>query len=161
MKHVCYSVLFILVLGTASAQNNNNAKYELLSGKAGWLIGKWGFTMPEGTLSETWTQLNDSTYAGHTYFVIGKDTVFSENITLEQRGNELSYVTVMKDQNQGKPVAFKLTSSTKKTLVFENPSHDYPQKITYTKKGNGLLAEISGTQNGKAASEVFPMKKLK
>ena len=160
MKHVFYSfVLLIAGWGTASAQSGNYAK---LHEKIGWLVGKWGFTAPEGSLTETWTLQNDSTYAGETYFVIGKDTVFSEKLTVEQRGNDIHYVTLMKDQNQGKPVAFKLTSANKKELVFENPAHDYPQKITYTKSGaNALVAEISGTQNDKPASEKFPMEKLK
>lgn len=160
MKHAGYFLFFALFFfASASAQKGGN--YESLQSKAGWLIGQWGFTMPEGTLSETWTVLNDSTYAGHTYFVIGKDTVFSEDITLEQRGNGIHYVTVIKDQNEGKPVAFSLTSAGKKQLVFENKAHDYPQKITYTKTAKGLVAEISGMQNGKAASEKFPMDKLK
>lgn len=159
MKHVfCFFLLMLAGVSMASAQSGPYAK---LHQKAGWLIGKWGFTAPEGSLTETWTLKNDSTYAGETCFVIGKDTVFSEKLTVEQRGTDIHYVTLMKDQNEGKPVAFKLTSANKKELVFENPAHDFPQKITYTKTGTGVVAEISGNQKGKPASEKFPMEKLK
>ncbi|WP_307293758.1 hypothetical protein [Flavobacterium sp. SORGH_AS_0622] len=45
-------------------------------------------------------------------------------------------------------------------MVFENPKHDYPQKITYTKgPNNTLTAEISGKLNGKPSSEKFVMTK--
>lgn len=160
MKHVCYSLFFVLVsLGTASAQKAG--KYDGFHSKMGWIVGKWGIVSPEGSLTEIWTQKNDSTYAGETYFVMGKDTVFSEKISLEQRGNEINYITVIANQNQGKPTAFKLMKAGKKSVVFENPTHDYPQKITYTKITDGILAEISGKQNGKPASEKFPMGKLK
>ncbi len=65
MKHVCYSVLFILVLGTASAQNNTAAKYELLIARSVGLIGNWGFYDARGHAFRNLTQLNDSTYTGY------------------------------------------------------------------------------------------------
>ena len=44
--------------------------------------------------------------------------------------------------------------------MFENPGHDFPKKISYTKITNdSLVAEISGQQQGKPASEKFAMKK--
>jgi hypothetical protein len=47
-------------------------------------------------------------------------------------------------------------------LVFENPKHDYPKKITYTQiTEDSLEAEISGILEGKASSEKFSMKKIK
>jgi hypothetical protein len=47
-------------------------------------------------------------------------------------------------------------------LVFENPKHDYPKKITYTKiNDDSLVAEISGILDGKPSSEKFSMKKNK
>lgn len=156
MKHIGYSFFFLLlVMGGASAQNAG--KYQTFHAKVGWLVGHWGMMQPGGSLTERWILKNDSTYAGETYFVMGKDTVFAEKISIEQRGGQINYVTVIADQNQGQPTAFRLTKSGKKRLVFENPAHDYPQKITYTRTGNGILAEISGKQNGKPASEQFPM----
>ena len=41
-------------------------------------------------------------------------------------------------------------------LVFENPKHDFPQRIGYQRKGNALLAWIEGTQNGKVRRVEFP-----
>ena len=41
-------------------------------------------------------------------------------------------------------------------IVFENPKHDFPQRIGYERKGNALLAWIEGTQNGKVRRIEFP-----
>ena len=128
--------------------------------KANWLIGEWGSTSKEGVLSETWKKLNDSTLACQTYFTVGKDTVFAESVVLEQKGDSLFYVPTIKNQNGGKPVSFALTASSDQQMVFENPKHDFPQKIIYNKvTPDSLVAEISGMKNGKENKESYPMKK--
>lgn len=38
-------------------------------------------------------------------------------------------------------------------VVFENPTHVFPQRIIYWKDGQHLRASIEGTANGKPASE--------
>lgn len=126
--------------------------------KAGWLIGKWGFNSSEGNLSENWVKVNDSVYNGESYFVIGKDTVFAETVVLAEANGVLAYTVTVPGQNEEKPVRFAMTSGNGSEMVFENPAHDFPSKITYKKISNdSLVAEISGKKNGKAASEMFPM----
>jgi hypothetical protein len=130
--------------------------------KASWLIGKWEYVSGEGHASETWEAENDSTYAGRSYFLVGKDTVSSESLVLTQSGNELHYIPTVKEQNQGQPVKFTMTGVPGNQLVFVNPQHDFPQKITYTKiTEDSIVAEISGMMDGKAASQQFPLKRLK
>lgn len=126
-----------------------------------WLIGSWGHTTPEGALSEKWKKLNDSVMHGESYFVVGgKDTVFAETVALTSENGKLAYTVTVPGQNDGKPVRFDLTSSNENQLVFENPQHDFPNKIVYNKITNdSLVAEISGTQNGKPASELMAMKR--
>jgi hypothetical protein len=91
----------------------------------------------------------------------GKDTVFQERMTIRQDGRDIYYLPMVKDQNDGKPVEFKMTSALGDEFIFENPSHDFPQKITYRHAGDSLLAEISGLQNGKQRAEKFPMSRKK
>ena len=46
--------------------------------------------------------------------------------------------------------------------VFENPQHDFPQRISYELKGDGtLLAAIEGTKNGKTRRVEFPYRPVK
>jgi hypothetical protein len=50
-----------------------------------WLVGTWENQSKEGTLTEVWTKMNDSTFSGQSYFVAGNDTSFSESISLVQK----------------------------------------------------------------------------
>ncbi|MDT3404332.1 DUF6265 family protein [Mucilaginibacter terrae] len=130
-----------------------------LANHAAWLLGTWQNKSPQGLLVEKWQKLNDSTYTGKSYFLAGKDTAFTESIVLEQRGGKLYYIPTVKNQNDGKPVKFTQAG---KGLVFENPAHDFPQRITYTQiKPDSLVAEISGMSKGKFKSEKFPMGRVK
>jgi hypothetical protein len=110
---------------------------------------------------EEWSRLNDSTYTGKSYMITATDSISLESIVLKKEGNDIFYIPTVKGQNNDQPVKFKLTSSSPNQLVFENPAHDFPQKITYTLESeNSLLAEISGVINGQQRSRKFPMKKL-
>lgn len=133
--------------------------YEQLE-KVNWLLGEWSNTTPEGNLTETWTQLNDSTFSGKTTFMSGNDTLFTETIEIMQVNDSLLYNTKVSNQNQGKAISFKASNLNGNQVVFENPKHDYPQKIMYNKiSADSLVAEISGMKDGKESKETFPMKK--
>lgn len=130
--------------------------------KANTLLGSWQNTFPQGMIWESWEQQNDSTYAGKSIVIIGSDTVSSETILLQQKGNELWYIPTVKEQNGALPIPFLLTASTGNQLVFENPKHDFPQQIKYTFIGtDSLVAEISGDAEGKKQPQQFPMKRLR
>ena len=148
------------ILMFISCQNKSEKKFDKLE-KMNWLLGNWENEMPEGVLTETWTKENDSTFSGTTYFIINKkDTVHSETIILKQQNDELIYRPTVKGQNNDEPVDFKLSSESENSFSFENPKHDYPQKIVYKKVNEtNMVASISGMQQGKQSSESYPMKK--
>lgn len=123
-----------------------------------WLVGTWENQSKEGTLTEAWEKMNDSTFKGQSYFVSGTDTSFSESISLVQRNGELLYIPAVKDQNDGLGISFRLITMNEKDLIFENAEHDYPQRISYHHVSNdSLIAEISGNKGGELKSEQFPM----
>ncbi|WP_114938977.1 DUF6265 family protein [Mucilaginibacter endophyticus] len=130
--------------------------------QAKWLIGSWKNQSAKTLDIETWKKLNDSIFLGRSYSLAGADTVSSEHIRLEQHSGKLYYIPTVKNQNDGKAVTFTLTSVDSKHLVFENPEHDFPQKITYTQiSKDSLVAEISGIRKGKQKAIPFPMKRVK
>jgi hypothetical protein len=153
------TTLILLLLAIFSCKNTaDNEKDKIKS--ANWLLGKWETKTVDGNLSESWKQLNDSTFQGESFFIKNKDTLHFETLRLQQKGEELFYNATVKGQNENKAVTFKMTIGTEKQLVFENPKHDYPQKITYNQiKKDSLIASISGVQLGKSSSEKFGMKK--
>lgn len=170
MKTTFYAIAVLAAISTISCKEAHDAKLPPAEpapksfseiNKADWFLGRWENNSKEGNMSEIWTKENDSTFHGESYFVIGKDTVFAESVRLWQKENQLIYEVSVKGQNDEKPIDFALTSSSDKQLVFENPKHDFPSKITYNKITNdSLVAEISGMKDGKAKAEQFAMKKV-
>jgi hypothetical protein len=156
MKNIiCILSLILLV----SCQKESHKKFDKLD-KMNWLLGYWEQKLPEGTLIENWEIANDSTFKGHSYFITSKDTVHFESIQLTQKEEELTYTSIVQGQNNDEPVDFKQTSDADNVFTFENPKHDYPQKITYKKVNQtNLIATISGKQLGEESQESFPMKK--
>jgi hypothetical protein len=153
------TTLILLLLAIVSCKKSETREKDKIKA-ANWLIGQWEHKTPEGTLMETWTKVNDSTFEGSSYFIKAKDTIHTETIRLQQNGVTLTYNATVKGQNNDQAVAFELTSANEKALVFENPKHDYPQKITYTKGANNTLtAEISGKLQEKVTTEKFAMVK--
>lgn len=53
------------------------------------------------------------------------------------------------------PVAFELVSSGPNEAVFENPAHDFPQRIRYWRDGAMLRAEVSDMGGAKAMRWTF------
>ena len=147
------------ILIVISCQNKNASKYEKIA-SMNWLLGAWENKMEEGNLSENWIMKNDSTFVGESYFIKGKDTISAESMELSQKREDLFYIPTVKGQNNDEPVTFKLTTATINEFTFENPTHDYPQKIVYKMvNATNLVATISGIQQGKPSSESYPMKK--
>lgn len=153
MKYTTYLILALFI----TSCNKQNLPIE----KASWLIGTWESKSPEGVFIEQWEKKSNSLFTGKGNMIVGQDTVFSELLAIQQRGNDVYYIATIPGENDGKPTDFKLTSSDN-ALVFENPGHDYPQKIIYTQKDDSsILVEVSGNINGKPQKESFPFKKVK
>lgn len=130
--------------------------------KAEWLIGTWENKTQRGSIYETWNKTNENEFSGKSYIVKEKDTIFFENIRLVQEQDGLFYIPIVENQNDGLPVRFTTKTISENQLVFENPQHDFPQIISYTKiTADSLVAEISGTKNGQKHKQTFPMKRVK
>ena len=72
----------------------------------------------------------------------GKEIIFVEQLGLSIKGDDIFYtVTVTGDSES---VNFKLTAVSKGAFVCENPEHDFPKKIAYTRKGGAVKAIVSG-----------------
>ena len=152
---LCFLAVFIIY---SCKKIDANSKLE----KASYFIGEWENVTPEANFKEIWKQENDSTYLASSFITIKKDTVFFENIVLQQKNDSLFYTVSIKGENKEKAVSFYMTSNENENLTFENPKHDYPNKIVYKKINNdSLVATIYGIKNGKVAKEDFPMKRKK
>ena len=155
MKPYLMSVLALIISSNLFAQNASSLS------SAKWLLGKWGNQTQRGKMVEEWSPVNDSTYGGRSYMITATDSIPLGSIILKKEGSDIFYIPTVKGQNNDQPVKFKLTASSANQLVFENPAHDFPQKITYTlETEDSLMAEISGTVKGQQRARKFPMKKM-
>ncbi|MDP2686794.1 MAG: DUF6265 family protein [Aequorivita sp.] len=114
-----------------------------------WLLGTWTNESGEEFSQETWSKENASSFTAFSFTQVGKETVFSETMALEQKGDSLLLTVLTANQNEKKPVAFKMVSSDNGQFTFENKKHDFPQRIVYTNPvKDSLHAWIEGTENG-------------
>jgi hypothetical protein len=154
-------IIVLFVIAAAFSSCKKESKENKLK-TMDWLVGTWENNSEFGQMQENWEKINDSVFRGTSYLIKEKDTLNSESIALEIKDDQVLYVPIVKGQNNDQPIVFLLTKQTTKQLVFENPNHDYPKKIVYNKiTADSLVAVISGTQQGKASSDSFPMKKKK
>lgn len=163
MKHLLQLFIVLLVACQPKAKPNSTetSNYKELQ-KVHWLKGTWQRQSAQGILTESWQQLDDSTFIGKSFFVSNGDTLSSESIRLQQRNGKLHYIPTVADQNEGKPVVFTFTNLTDSSVTFENPKHDFPQKIEYQLNApDSLIAEVSAVVEGKTKALTFRMKKLK
>ena len=152
-------LLLVTILTFMSCQKSKEVSKIVV---ADWLLGNWENKSDDGDLLENWKKVNDSLYDGESYFIKGKDTLHFEKIQMKQKGKDLFYIATVKGQNNDKPVTFKHNDTIEKQLVFENPKHDFPQKIVYSQiTKDSIIIQISGIQQGKSSSERFSMKKSK
>jgi uncharacterized protein DUF6265 len=112
-----------------------------------WLAGGWQGTMGKAQIEEHWIQPAGGTMLGVSRTIAGSRTVSFEFLRIEGRPDGPVYVA----QPQGRPpVEFRLTQRSENRAVFENPQHDNPKIIRYSKESDGSLrAEIEGDEKGK------------
>jgi hypothetical protein len=77
-----------------------------------------------------------------------------EQLRLAWRGDTLIYTALPSGQ---KETAFKGTAGSDSGFMVENPTHDFPQRISYRKRGaDSLVARIEGGNRGID----FPMRRV-
>ena len=124
-----------------------------------WFLGKWQIN--ESNNFEEWEKVNDFLYRGKGYQVRKNDTLITETINIVQKGKEVFYIPAVTDQNEGKPVEFKLVSKKSEKFIFENENHDFPQRIIYVKAGKDQIdARIEGKKQGIFSEVKFKLKRV-
>lgn len=105
------------------------------------LEGTWQRSTKSGLAYETWEIEKPNLMLGKGYEGTGAETTVQETLRLFVEEGKIIYEATVPDQNEGKPVRFPLvkTSSDGKAFIFENPAHDFPQRLVYHFIGNDSL----------------------
>ena len=103
--------------------------------------GQWSMTNARGgERLEIWKAASKYSMVGKGVNVKGSDTLLLETIALTVKGDELFYVATVPNQNNEKPIAFKMVGYERNMATFENPVHDFPQRIIYRYAPAGAAA---------------------
>jgi hypothetical protein len=110
-----------------------------------WIVGKWKRESRRGEVYESWQRLSDRTVEGDSWIVSSSDGTKHalESLLLVEMAGEVFYIPKVAENEF--PVPFRRTSMKPGRVVFENPNHDFPQKIIYLQDGDdGLKVTIEG-----------------
>jgi len=115
-----------------------------------WLIGEWHRSTADKKSVEKWTEVSNHTFEGLAFNVQNGDTTITEYLRLEQFGDEI-FFTARVAHNEF-PVSFRLVFLENNKCIFENPGHDFPQRIIYQlKQNNQLYARVEKTAQNKTS----------
>lgn len=111
-----------------------------------WLAGAWVGTKGKSSIEERWSPPLGGSMLATSRTVAGDKLVMFEFLRVVERDGGLVYVA----QPAGRtPTEFVLTELDAKHAVFDNPRHDFPQRIAYeVTEGGGLRATIGRVQSG-------------
>lgn len=156
MKKLVRFAIFASMIAGANAQNPVTT-IEAFGGMAGcW---ERGDKVKNLLVSEQWMKPAGTSMIGMGRTVKNGKTADYEFMRIEQRADGIFFVA--KPKANANETAFKLKSSTANEFVFENPEHDFPQRVIYKLNGKTMAGRIEGMQNGKSMGIDFPFVKVK
>jgi hypothetical protein len=114
--------------------------------RVAWLQGCWEMSSPQRTVEEHWMSPRGKTMIGSGRTVRGDQLVEYELVILREQDDRLAYEA----HPSGQPSAVFLSKTIGDSMVvFENPEHDFPQRVGYQRdRPDALLAWIEGTVKG-------------
>ncbi len=151
--------LFAAIVSASFTGRHQQLPFQQLSVLAG---GTWVMQTKKGTLCEEWKRAHNTLLTSRAYKTEGTDTILTESVQLSMRGVDVYYTSTVADQNEGRPVRFKLVSANENEFIFTNPDHDFPQRIGYQLVSkDSLHAWIDGKYNGKDVKRDFYYKRVR
>lgn len=117
-----------------------------------WLDGHWGTTAGDLRTEERWAVTPDGDLLGTGRVQREGRLVFAETLAITQgAGDQLVYTAWPTGQD---PVAFPMESSAPYSVTFANLTHDFPQRITYSRLDRTTLkVELTGVESGAPRTE--------
>lgn len=126
--------------------------------RVAWLQGCWEAAASERTVEEHWMAPRGRSMIGVGRTVRADRLVEYELVVLREQDGQLAYQA----HPSGQPSTVFLSRTVGDTeLLFENPAHDFPQRIGYRRNGpDALHAWIEGTRNGQARRVEFQYRRV-
>lgn len=125
-----------------------------------WLAGCWEANLRGREVNEQWMKPAGGIMLGMARTVAqGKAAEFEFTQIREDKDGAIFYVAKPSGQAEA---SFKLVKLQNKEAVFENPQHDFPQRIIYRlEAGGSLFARVEATVKGQLRGIDYPYKRAK
>jgi hypothetical protein len=117
----------------------------------GWMRGHW--VTADGATEEDWTAPRGGVMLGTGRTIAGGALREYEFLRLQAGADGVPIYWA--SPNGVPPVGFRLTRPGPASATFDNPGHDYPQRIVYRRRGAALVATISAIDDSRATSWTY------
>lgn len=155
MRHTSLPGLIVVFVLLASCREAGLSRQEQQDYNAFCTLLQGNWKLESKDVYECW-DFSAQTAGARVLRVTGGDTVLLETIQLVEAAGGIYYRVLVENQNEGQAIDFELTGIQPHELVFENPDHDFPQRIAYKFAGNDrLVATTSGMVEGKNREVIF------
>ena len=122
-------------------------------GDLSWLSGHWATDRQGWLTEEYWSGPQGGIMIGYSRSVERDRVTQWEFLRIEPGPDG---VPVYWASPSGRPaVGFRLVASGPSSATFENPAHDYPQRIRYRREGTALSATISALDGSRALNWTY------
>ena len=127
-------------------------------GAVAWMTGCWAAEGKETGTGEAWL-----VPAGGSMLGVGRTIKAGKTVDFEfmqiRVGPDGKLVFIAQPSGKGE-TTFVASAVGPEDIVFENPSHDFPQRVSYRKTGpETMVARIEGIRAGVARGINFPMRR--
>ena len=123
-----------------------------------WLTGCWRADDGKRQITEHWMKPSGNNMLGMSHTVVNGKTREYEFIRIVQEENgDIFFVAQPSGQKEAR---FKLMNVSDREARFQNPDHDFPQRVIYRRDGDSLVGRIEGISNGKERAVDFPLKRV-
>jgi hypothetical protein len=153
--------VFLLALALVlSLHHATHAQQANVVGPLSWIAGCWQQSGANARLvEEQWMVPRGNTMMGMSRTVRSDSLIEYEQLRIFERGGKAVYQAMP----SGQPTAEFTAGAVSDTMVvFENPQHDFPQRVIYRKRGtDSIVARVEGTMNGRSRGVDFPYAKVR
>ncbi|PYS99643.1 MAG: hypothetical protein DMF63_11220 [Acidobacteria bacterium] len=138
-----FAIVILLVVSSAAAAQAATKLSDL-----GWMSGCWERSDDKRgmLISEMWMKPSGNAMMGVGRTIKSGKLVDFEFLRIVEDADGLAYIS--RPSANKEDTTFKMLRASVDEIVFENPAHDFPQRIMYKRNGAKMTARIEGTSKG-------------
>ena len=123
-----------------------------------WLAGSWVADSAGTRSEEHWMAPRGGLMVGMNRLVSGGQARMFEFVRIRERGDTIVYLASPGGRSPATP--FPMVEMGERRVTFENPAHDFPQRVLYWLGADDRLhARVEGKMNGRLEGENYVWKR--